>query len=251
VIVFGAIAPHGGVDLAGSGMLQAAMRELARRCEAAEPETVIVATPHNVHVEGQFAVVVAAELVGELEGKELRVQTDVELAEAIVSSIPATRVFYGSNDPALSEMPLDWGAFVPLWYLPRLPVVVVSPARDRPLAEHVRVGEAIALATGDKRTALIASADHAHTHAEGGPYFVDAEAARAYDDRVVGLIRENRLGELIDLGDPARAAMADSLWQMLILHGALGDDFRVDLLAYEAPTYFGMVVAALSPNLSD
>jgi aromatic ring-opening dioxygenase LigB subunit len=147
-------------------------------------------------------------------------------------------------------MPLDWGAFVPLWYLPRLPAVVLSPARDRTLEEHVRAGEAIARASGDKRVALIASADHAHTHAEGGPYFVDSEAARAYDDRVVELIRENRLGAMLGLGELARAAMADSLWQMIVLHGALGDGFSVDFLAYEKPTYFGMAVAAFLP-LSD
>ena len=29
-----------------------------------------------------------------------------------------------------------------------------------------------------------------------------------------------------------------------MLHGALGDGFRAELLSYEAPTYFGMLTAA-------
>jgi aromatic ring-opening dioxygenase LigB subunit len=68
---------------------------------------------------------------------------------------------------------------------------------------------------------------------------------------VVRIVRENRLAELVDL-DPAlvESARADSFWQMLVLHGALGDRFDVDLLSYEAPTYFGMLCAAFTPRAS-
>ena len=40
--------------------IRAAMEELGRRFDAADVETAIVVTPHNVHVEGHFAVVTAA-----------------------------------------------------------------------------------------------------------------------------------------------------------------------------------------------
>ena len=58
-------------------------------------------------------------------------------------------------------------------------------------------------------------------------------------------VGENRLGELATW-DPAFAvaAKADSLWQLLMLYGAVGDDFAGELLSYEAPTYFGMLCAA-------
>ncbi len=42
-------------------------------------------------------------------------------------------------------------------------------------------------------------------------------------------------------------AKADSFWQLLVLHGALGDGWRAELLSYEAPTYFGMLCAAYAP----
>jgi aromatic ring-opening dioxygenase LigB subunit len=58
------------------------------------------------------------------------------------------------------------------------------------------------------------------------------------------LVRENRLGGLLELEQLADRGRADSLWQMLVLHGALGDGWRAELLSYEAPTYFGMIVAA-------
>ena len=38
-------------------------------------------------------------------------------------------------------------------------------------------------------------------------------------------------------------AKADSLWQLVVLQGALGQAVRADVLAYAAPTYYGMLVA--------
>ena len=253
MIAWGAIAPHGGVSLDGSESLRAAMRELGRRCETAELDALVVVTPHGVHVEGHFAVVVAGMLTGDVEDEPLTVATDRALAEAVLGElradrIPALAISFGSNAPELAEHPLDWGAHVPLFYLPRLPVVVLSPARELSLEEHVRAGAALARAPG--RLGLVASADHAHTHAEGGPYHVDAPAARAYDDAVVALVERNDLAGLLGLGPAAEAALADSLWQLLVLHGALGEGFDADLLAYDAPSYFGMLVASFERVLS-
>lgn len=250
MIAWGAIAPHGGVSLDGSEPLRGAMRELGRRCETAALDALVLITPHGVHVEGHFAVVVAATLAGEVEDEHLTVATDRALAASILGELrtaclPALAISYGSDAPELAEHPLDWGAHVPLFYLPRLPVVVLSPARELTLAEHVVAGAAIARASG--RIGLVASADHAHTHAEGGPYHVDEAAARAYDDAVVELVERNELAGLLELGPAAEAGLADSLWQLLVLHGALGEGFTSDLLAYEAPSYFGMLVASFEP----
>jgi len=73
--------------------------------------------------------------------------------------------------------------------------------------------------------------------------------AERYDGLMVELVRGNRLAEL-DGVDPelVEAAKADSFWQMLMLHGALGDAFEAELLSYECPTYFGMLCAAYSPR---
>jgi aromatic ring-opening dioxygenase LigB subunit len=150
---------------------------------------------------------------------------------------------------------MDWGVLIPVWAMggrhePPVPVVVVSPARDRPLEEHVRAGRALgrAVEASGKRVALIASADHGHAHDASGPYGFDPAAAE-YDARVVELVRQNRLGGLLDL-DPAfvDAAKADSWWQLLMLHGALDDGWSADFLSYEASTYFGMLCAAFAPN---
>jgi aromatic ring-opening dioxygenase LigB subunit len=142
-------------------------------------------------------------------------------------------------------MPIDWGAGIPLWFL-RGPAVVVTPCRALSNDEHVRAGAALARATGERRVAFVASADHGHGHTPDGPYGF-SEHSKPYDDAIVDVVRRNALGELVGW-DPQFAidATADSFWQLLMLHGALGDEFDAELLTYEAPTYFGMLTAAFS-----
>jgi aromatic ring-opening dioxygenase LigB subunit len=233
VICFACIAPHGDMELDES--LRAAMEELGRRFEAETPEVAVVVTPHSVHVEGHFAVVTAGK-VGEWE-------TDAAVASALLESpLPVLGVSYGGNDPATAEFPLDWGAEVPLSFLRAQRVVVVSPSRDRPLEEHLRLGEAIAALPG--RVALIASADHGHAHDPDGPYGFDPAAAE-YDARLQEILASDRL-DFLPLAELVAPAKADSLWQLLVLQGALGESARADVLAYAAPTYYGMVVAEVT-----
>ncbi len=270
-IVSACIAPHGDLAIpeacaaeaaASAVATQAGMRELGRRLADADPDVVIVLTPHGIHVERHFAVIVSGRLAGALEeapAVALDVPVDRDLALAIVETLraggmPAVGVSFGGNDPSEAVVPLDWGTLVPLWYLggrrePPRPVVVVAPARDLPVALHVEAGRAIASAVSraGRRAALVASADQSHAHLATGPYGYDP-AARALDERLVGLIRDDRLADLPDL-EPAlvEAAKPDSWWQMLMLLGATGTGWRPVLHSYEVPTYNGMLCASLEP----
>ena len=230
MICFAAIAPHGDLDLAPA--LRAAREELGRRCAAAAPDVAVVVTPHNVHVDGHFAVVTAGK-VGEWE-------TDAEVADALLETpLPILGVSYGGNDPATAEMPIDWGTEIPLTFLRASKVVVVSPARDRPLDEHLQLGEAIAALPG--RVALIASADHGHAHRADGIYGYHPAAAE-YDALLQEIVASDRL-DFFPLAQLAEPGKADSLWQLVVLQGAVGEEARADVLAYAAPTYYGMLVA--------
>jgi aromatic ring-opening dioxygenase LigB subunit len=233
VIVFACIAPHG--DLDELPVLRAAMKELGRRFDAAAPDVAVVVTPHNVHVEGHFAVVTAAR-VGEWEVERTAAQALLE------SRLPILGVSYGGNVPAQAEMPLDWGTEVPLTYLRAARVVVVSPARDRPLEEHLLLGKEIARLPG--RVALIASADHGHAHAADGPYGFHP-AAEQYDRRLLDILGSGRI-DFLPLAEVVEDAKADSLWQLLVLQGALGQGAAADLLAYALHSYYGMAVAEVS-----
>ena len=83
---------------------------------ATEPDVAIVITPHSVHVEGHYAVVTSGR-VGEHK-------TDRATADALLAApLPVLGVSYGGNDPETAEFPIDWGAEIPLNWLP-----VTSPA---------------------------------------------------------------------------------------------------------------------------
>ncbi len=146
---------------------------------------------------------------------------------------------------------MDWATQIPIHFMGRdeVPIVMIAPARDLSWDLHLAAGRAIAgvAAASNKRVALIASCDHGHAHDPKGPYGF-SPASKVFDDRVVELVKRNALGELMSL-DPALVAeaKADSFWQMLLLHGAIGDRWRADFLSYEAPTYFGMLCAAFTP----
>jgi aromatic ring-opening dioxygenase LigB subunit len=236
VIALGAIAPHG--DVGETAELRAAMEELGRRVEAAGCDAAVVVTPHNVHVEGHFAVVTSSRIGSH--------PVDRGLASALVTAIrlaglPVVGVSYGGNDPQQAEMPLDWGTEVPLGFVRTDSLAVVSPARDRPLDEHISLGAAIAAATRERRAVLVASADHGHAHDPDGPYGFDPAAA-AYD----ALFQELLVREPLDfrpLAELVEPAKADSLWQLLVLQGAVSG--QAELLAYAAPTYYGMAVATV------
>jgi aromatic ring-opening dioxygenase LigB subunit len=274
-IVFGSIAPHGGIvvtelcapeELELARVTRDAMAELGRLLADSSPDAVVVLTPHNVHIDGHVAVVIAGTLEGSLSEDDRHIAmtcpVDVELSaryllDLTTAGIPAVGVSYGPNDPEEASMPLDWGALIPLWFMggraePQIPVILVAPPRDLAPGALVQAGVSLAATAREAgaRVAVIASADHGHAHDPDGPYGFDPASA-SYDELVVGLVRDNRLEQLeeIDL-ELVEAARADSFWQLLVLHGALGDAFEAELLSYEVPTYFGMLCAAFTPRAS-
>jgi aromatic ring-opening dioxygenase LigB subunit len=269
-LVFAAIAPHGGIavaeacspeELEVARVTRSGMEELGRAFNAARPQAVVVATPHNVHIAGAFGVLVAGRLAGNLDGTSvtLDVPSDSALAWLLLRALvgedlPAVGVSFGSNNPSTAVAPMDWGVLIPLWFMggradPPLPVVVITPARDLSPELHVRAGAAVAAAAAasGRRVAFVASADHGHAHRGDGPYGFHSNA-KVYDDLVCTLVRKDALHGLLDVpSEMVEQAKADSWWQMLMLLGATGDGWRGRLISYEAPTYFGMLTAAYEP----
>jgi len=275
-LVFACIAPHGGMvvpELAGADPDQAAttrqaMEELGRRMAAAQPDTLVVITPHGVRVDRMIGVAVTEYAAGELDADEdqpsghieLSLTVDRDLAYAIAvqaheAGIPVGLIGYGSSSGAASCLPLDWGALIPLWFIggratPPPQVVVVTPSRQLPLAQLIDFGRSIASAatSSGKRVGLIASSDLGHAHQRHGPYGYDPASAR-FDKLVAAAVRAEDLTRLLDLNPYfVEAAKPDGLWQIVMLHGALTHTpMRGELLSYEVPTYFGLLCAAYSP----
>jgi aromatic ring-opening dioxygenase LigB subunit len=146
-LVFAAIAPHGTLPEApvpGAEKTHAALAELGRRFDAAAPEATIVLTPHNVHVEGHFAVVLAGSLSGslaEFDAPDVKLSCPVDLelaAQSIVAlhddGLPVVGASFGANDPAAATAPMDWGVLMPVWVMggrsePQVPVTCSRRSR--------------------------------------------------------------------------------------------------------------------------
>lgn len=262
-LVFACIAPHGGEvipELAGDNpdlmaTTRAAMAELGRRMAAADPETVVVITPHGIRIDGQICVSVSERAAGSLGEVSLDLAVDQELGAqiadaAVAHGIPVARAIYGASGGPACSIPLDWGAIVPLYFMRAPKVVVIVPSRTLPKPAMVEFGRALADAAqqSGKRVALIASADWAHAHAADGPYGFDP-AAKLLDGLVCEAVRQGDLGQMLGYDDALiEQAKPDGIWQALMLHGALQVvPMKGELLSYEAPTYFGLLCAAYSP----
>lgn len=89
---------------------------------------------------------------------------------------------YGASEGVASDLMMDWGTFVPLWYLlisvaernVRPKVVIVTPSREIPIRLNFRFGQAISYACSalgrKRRIAVVASCDQSHVHSPISPY---------------------------------------------------------------------------------
>jgi len=273
-LIFACIAPHGSMIIPLLGekgaekalATRAAMEELRRRVAAAQPETLVVITPHGHRVDGCFSLLNNRRVQGTL-GPEpesnghsftLTFEVDKELNAAIVEEahaldVPTVRLGYAVPDEPRYWQPLDWGALVPLWFLgapldPQPRVVIACPDRaNMPWELSAPFGLSIrkAAETLHRRIAFVASADLGHAHDAQGPYGYDI-ASQEFDTALVDAGKEQDLARLLSFDlDWLKRASTDSYGQMLNLHGAIeGLNFKGELLSYEVPTYFGMMCVA-------
>ncbi len=286
-IVVAGVAPHGwpiipdlSEDVLGALATRAALQGLGRRAAAARPDVIVIATPHNVRVDGAICLASVAGGAGTLhhEGRtvKMNVPVDAPLTDAIAATarqrgLPIALGGYAGNMRAESIVPLDWGTMVPLWFLGHgrnlvgygnvlaldpaedlgPPIVIVTPSRVLPRTAMVEFGEAVAEAADQdgRRVAFVASCDWSHTH-EGGRYGVHPAAAEI-DAAVLAALRANDPGRLIDLNEQqVEHAAIDGLWQVLMLAGVMNrTPMRGEVLSYEAPSAYatGMIVASFEP----
>ncbi len=270
--MYACIAPHGGEvvpALAGRklrlfGPTRKGMRALASAIRVAGPDIIVLASPHNLRLKKHIGVVTSEYSSGRVAegGKEIRLRArcDVEFANKLAEAgeragLPVVAANYGVAEGPLSDVAMDWGTLVPLWFLLRgkrlkSRVVIVTPSREIPLEQNIAFGRVIAeVSMGEKkRIAFVASSDQAHRHRKSGPYGFDSRAAE-YDGIVVDAIRRDSLEDVMRL-DPefVEGARPDSLWQMAMLVGALSvTPMRGELLSYQVPTYYGMLCASYRP----
>ena len=158
------------------------MIKLANQVAAVKPSTIVIAAPHGLRLWKNIGIVTSENSSGRLQLSRrskrvvhVRVKCNQEFAEALLDNarkrkLPVVGANYGSAEGATSDMPMDWGTFVPLWFIlkrcRRKPdVVIVTPSREIPLSKNYGFGQIIAELAGEKskeKTVFVASADQAH-----------------------------------------------------------------------------------------
>lgn len=267
-VVIAAMLPHGwevipsqAQDAELMAKTRSAMQQVAGAFTAADLDVIIVLTPHGLRLKDYSAIYTCEWVGGEMnfagQTDALRFKCDRGLASAILSEaegrdLPVVGANFGALEGEMSCIDMDWGTFVPLWFLRDLQqhtkIVVINPTRDTTLEALKQLGEAVAKAISSSseqmRVGLIASADQGHCHNADGPYGFN-EASAKYDQYVNDCLRRDRLSEVRNVETQlVTNGLPDSLWQLAILEGAIENTaLRCELLSYEAPTYFGMSVA--------
>lgn len=268
-LVYCCIAPHGGEVVPALAGKKAAlysptrrgMKAIATRMKQSRPDTIVVASPHNLRLQKHIGVVISEYSSGKLaegrKGIRLRARCDVEFAKRLAESaevmgLPVAAANFGALEGPMSEMAMDWGTLIPLWFVLKgsglkCRIVIVTPSRGIPLRQNFDFGRALGEVAEreKKRVAFVASADQAHAHKKDGPYGFDPRA-KQYDGLVVEAIQRQRLDSIMEMkADFVDGAKPDSLWQMTMLAGVLSAvSMRGELLSYQVPTYYGMLCAS-------
>jgi len=178
------------------------------------------------------------------------------IGEAERRGLPVVGANYGAMEGPMSDLAMDWGTLIPLWFFLRAnklksKVLIVTPSRGIPLEQNHEFGKCIAsVAEGSRRRVVfVASSDQAHAHRKDGPYGFD-ERAKLYDRSVLEAVEGGRLSSVMRIDpDLVEAAKPDSLWQLAMLAGILDVvQMRGRLVSYQVPTYYGMLCAGYSPS---
>lgn len=269
------IAPHGWLLLPFIGgpasqkasSSQAAMEEIGRRVAFAQPDTLVIMTPHGLEVEGVFSLLDTPVVRGETGNDPslsssphsftLQFNIDQEFNEALVEAartqnIPTARVKNKTMEPLL----LDFATTIPLWFTgarlfppPKIVVACAGPGLDWKVFPGFGAAIRRAAESLERRIGFIASADMGHAHDPDHRYGYDP-AAREFEQAVVAAIQANDLGRLLSFdGDWVMRAKTDAYGQLLTLYGILQEsELSPELLSYEIPTYYGMLSAVWASN---
>ncbi len=272
-IISAHVLPHGAVVLKPSNEqetnLADAMKKVGDQLERLKPDILFVSTPHGYMLKHNYAIYLttkafgSAEWEGEYQEYALDAKIDLQLAESLVTHLSSQEFPIEGIIPHIPTLPVElrWGEVVPLWYLPKgqKHLFFSFPARrydhpERMKDEIETLGKKMFewLEDLEQNISVIISGDWAHTHAENGPYGFSL-ASKTFDLAIVRWLQyqsyrneewENALQTAMDT---VNDALSCGFTGLFLLNALVDQHWNGDLLAYEAPSYYGMAVASYFP----
>lgn len=259
MIVFAAIMPHPPESVPGIGKkgnsrtikkTLKAFDQLRTGLEKADPDVVVVISPH-AHLEQYFFVINSArKLAGSFEQfgikKSFTFNNDLQIADELFSAC-----FIREFPAELRKNPLDYGALIPLYHLLKRikPKIVHLTFSFMDYDFHYRYGQILQKIIDDntqKRVAVIASGDLSHKLSLESPVGFSPKA-KEFDQLMIRYLKEINIKCIMELKQPLVSEVAEcGIRSFMILFGALhGKEYKFKLLSYESPMGIGYLTARL------
>jgi AmmeMemoRadiSam system protein B len=258
MLAFAAITPHPPILIPTIGRENTkrvqktieAMEELEKKLVEANPETIIVISPHGAILPDAFSINLNPKYASNLQefgdfATKLEFKTDTALAFRI------KELMEDKNIPLIltSEQFLDHGAVVPLYFLTKqLNSVPILPMGYSllDLKTHFNLGDYLKeiILDEEKRIAIIASGDLSHRLTKDAPAGYSPRG-KEFDEKLIELIANKNTAGLLNLdADLIEEAGECGLRSLVILLGLLERiNYTPEILSYEGPFGVGYLVA--------
>lgn len=259
-IVFGCVVPHPPLLIPDIGHGQErtisatirALEKLAGELGQADPETLVLVSPHGATIYKAMGVATCPSSRGNLtvwgsREPEYVFDNDLELVKALQEEAKTAGIPLQSIGERRYD--LDHGVLVPMHFLIKgasgLPLVPLTFSM-LPLSAHFSFGQAIRRAAEHvgRRVAFIASGDLSHRLIPGAPAGYDP-AGKKFDRKLAEALSRLDSHEILELApELIERAGECGLRSIVVLLGAL-DGLKVtpEVLSYEGPFGVGYLVA--------
>jgi len=257
-LVFSCVTAHtplllpnvGKENLALIAKTQKAMQQLEQEMYLAQPETIIVISPHGSGLPDAVTLNANPEYVSNFEEfgdlvTKLRWKSDFMLIDRI------------REDFKLKHLPLvldsteslDYGTAVPLYYLtqhlPQVKIVPMVPAQFD-VKQHFEIGYQLKdeIMSSTRRIAVIASADLSHRVGENSPEGFSPQGV-SFDEKIVSELTKSNCEALLEIDEAwGNEARSCGLKALAIMSGVVSKvGHQTTVLSYEKPLGVGYLVA--------
>jgi AmmeMemoRadiSam system protein B len=230
-----------------------AMEKLASDIVIANPDAIIVITPHSYYHPDSFTVYSGKILEGGFSRFgapqiKLTCKNDLDFIESINDTISDN---FENMNKIPPEASLDHGTCVPLYFILKAGYkgkVIVINYSALSADKHILFGEKIAqaISKSDKNFVFIASGDLSHRLLPDAPAGYDPEAHK-FDEIIAESIKNGQYINIINIDSALRIKAGECAYNSIMIALGVMDKKPLNnqVLSYEAPFGVGYLVASL------
>ena len=237
-----------------------AYEEVSRRISEAEPETLIVLTPHAVMYSDYIHISPGKTGQGSLSqfgAPEISIKApyDEELISAL--SFETSKAGISAGTLGEKDKSLDHGTIVPLYFIGKslknyklVRIATSGLGRDEHYAFGLCLKQAI-LELG-RKVVIVASGDLSHKLTSDGPYTY-AKEGPIFDREITGAMAKSDFLKFLTIDEELVSSAGEcGLNSFIVMAGALDQtEVVASLLSYEGPFGVGYAVCAYEPKGPD